>query len=517
MLAKLAPVGLTGKEEQVYEPGLDHFRALAGGQANLVPVYREFPADLETPVSVYLKLMQSGQPSFLLESVEHGEIVGRYSFVGVDPRGMLMLTGRSLTTSIDGELSERELDPGEDILHVIEAELGQYQPAPLPGLPRLIGGAVGYLGYDTVRFFERLPETARLAVDAPDAIFLLADTLVVFDHARQRLLILANARIEEDVEGAYFAAIQRIERVSERLLRPLPAIPQRRFGRPGAAAGSELAANMSQAQYEAIVRQAQEYIRAGDIFQVVLSQRLSRTTDAHPFAIYRALRMLNPSPYMFYFDFAPLDLQVVGASPEIHVRLEDGEATIRPLAGTRRRGAHEEEDKELEADLLADPKERAEHVMLVDLARNDLGRVCRYGTVQVEELMRVERYSHVMHIVSHVTGQIVAEMNAYDLMRATLPAGTVSGAPKVRAMAIIEELEGERRGLYAGAVGYFGYDGSMDTCITLRTMLVQDQTVYVQAGAGIVADSDPTSEYQECFNKARALLVAVDRAERGFL
>ena len=356
-----------------------------------------------------------------------------------------------------------------------------------------------------------------MAVEAPDAIFLLADTLVVFDHARQRLLILANARIEDDVEGAYFAAIQRIERVSERLLRPLPAIPQHRYGRPGPALGAELSTNMSQAQYEDIVRQAQEYIRAGDIFQVVLSQRLSRPTDAHPFAIYRALRMLNPSPYMFYFDFAPLDLQVVGASPEIHVRLEDGEATIRPLAGTRRRGAHEEEDKELEADLLADPKERAEHVMLVDLARNDLGRVCQYGTVQVEELMRVERYSHVMHIVSHVTGQIVAVMNAYDLMRATLPAGTVSGAPKVRAMSIIEELEGERRGLYAGAVGYFGYDGSMDTCITLRTMLVQDQTVYVQAGAGIVADSDPASEYQECFNKARALLVAVDRAERGFL
>ena len=518
MLEMLTPVGRNEESEAVYEPPLDRFRALAAGPANLIPVYREFPADLETPVSVYLKLMRSGAPSFLLESVEHGEIVGRYSFVGVDPRGMLTVTGRSLTTAVDGEVATRKLADGEDILHVIENELGQYSPAPLPGLPRLIGGAVGYLGYDTVRFFERLPETAKRVVDAPDAIFLLADTLVVFDHARQRLLILANAPVDNDVEQAYVGAIQRIERVSERLLRPLPAIPQKRFGGPAhSSLADSLQSNMGQDRYEEIVETAKEYIRAGDIFQVVLSQRLSRQTDAHPFAIYRALRMLNPSPYMFFFDFSPFDLQVVGASPEIHVRLEDGVATVRPLAGTRRRGENEEADRALEADLLGDPKERAEHVMLVDLARNDLGRVCQYGSVAVKELMVVERYSHVMHIVSHVEGKIDPQMDAYELMRATLPAGTVSGAPKVRAMEIIEELEGERRGLYAGAVGYFGYDGSMDTCITLRTMLVKGDTVYVQAGAGIVADSDPASEYQECFNKARALLEAVERAEKGLL
>jgi anthranilate synthase component 1 len=274
---------------------------------------------------------------------------------------------------------------------------------------------------------------------------------------------------------------------------------------------------MTQPQYEAMVRQAKEYIAAGDIFQVVLSQRFSRQTNAHPFAIYRALRMLNPSPYMFFFDFSPLDLHVIGASPEIHVRLEDGTATVRPIAGTRRRGQTAVEDQALEQELLADPKERAEHVMLVDLGRNDIGRVSEYGSVKVSDLMTIERYSHVMHIVSHVTGQLKAGLDAFDLMRATFPAGTVSGAPKVRAMEIIEELEGQRRGLYAGAVGYFSYDGGMDTCITIRTMVMQDDTVYVQAGAGIVADSDPASEYQESVNKASALMVAVDKAEEGLL
>lgn len=509
----------------IYQPELKRFREIAAGEVNLVPIYRIFPADLETPVSVYIKLMDSLGPSFLLESVEGGEQVGRYSFVGVNPRGIITLLGNDITIGGDVTVGNQEphtrpLSEGEDFLDVLKAELSQFQTAELPGLPRFSGGAVGYLGYDVVRFFEHLPESAERVLSIPDAVFLLADTLVIFDHARHQLMILANAFLNEDgagdLEMAYLDAIQRIERVSERLLRPLPAIPARRSYRNGNGHGpGSLSANKSQPTFEEMVKQAKEYIAAGDIFQVVLSQRLSRKTDAHPFSIYRALRMLNPSPYMFYFDFGNLGFQVIGASPEMHVRLEDGIASVRPIAGTRWRGKTESEDKALENDLLADKKERAEHVMLVDLGRNDIGRVSQYGTVHVRDLMVVERYSHVMHIVSHVEGKMKEEMDAFDLMRATFPAGTVSGAPKVRAMEIIEELECERRGLYAGAVGYFSHDGSMDTCIAIRTMLVQEDTVYVQAGAGIVADSDPSREFEECLNKARALMVAVEQAERG--
>lgn len=505
-------------KKQVYTPNLDAFRAFAAEGKNLIPVYREFPADLETPVSVYLKLMNELGPSFLLESVEGGEQVSRYSFIGVNPHGMISLNGRSVTDQRGDQRTTRDLAEGEDLLDVLRAEIDQFTPADLPGLPRFVGGAVGYLGYDMVRFFEKLPETAGTVLHIPDAVFWLADTLVVFDHAKQRLMILSNARINGDVEGAYVAAIQRIEQVSERLLRPLPAIPQFLWGGGRHQRGSgDAVSNKTADQYEAMVRQAKEHIAAGDIFQVVLSQRFSRQTNAHPFAIYRALRMLNPSPYMFYFEFGDLDFQVIGASPEIHVRLEDGIATVRPIAGTRPRGKTPAEDDALAKELLADPKERAEHVMLVDLGRNDIGRVSEYGSVEVSDLMTIERYSHVMHIVSHVEGRIHPEMDMFDLMRATFPAGTVSGAPKVRAMEIIEALEAEKRSLYAGAVGYFGYDGSMDTCITIRTMLMVEDTVYVQAGAGIVADSVPSSEYQECANKARALLVAVDRAEQGIL
>ena len=510
----------------VYKPELPEFRELAAGSANLIPVIRTFPADLETPVTVYLKLIGTPGSSFLLESVEGGEQVGRYSFVGVDPRGMVSLSGRQVTINNDpadhlAEVEERPLAGDEDILDVLKAEMSRFTPADLPGLPRFSGGAVGYLGYDVVRFFEKLPETAASPLELPDAVFLLADTLVVFDHARHQLIILANAYLEDqeaDPALAYMDAVERIERVSERLLRPLPAVPRRLGLGNGDGRGPEsLATNKQQAEFEAMVDQAKEYIAAGDIFQVVLSQRLSRRTDAHPFAIYRALRMLNPSPYMFYFNFGRLGFQVIGASPEMHVRLEDGVASVRPIAGTRWRGQTESEDAELADDLLADEKERAEHVMLVDLGRNDVGRVSDYGTVQVRDLMVVERYSHVMHIVSHVEGRMRPGLDAFDLMRATFPAGTVSGAPKVRAMEIIEELEGERRGVYAGAVGYFSHDGSMDTCIAIRTMLMQGDTIYVQAGAGIVADSDPTSEHQECLNKASAITVAVEQAEQGLV
>jgi anthranilate synthase component 1 len=502
------------------------FRELAAGPANLIPVYRVYPADLETPVTVYIKLMDSLGASFLLESVEGGEQVGRYSFVGVDPRGMVSLSGDQVSIDRDvlgrqADTETRQLAAGEDILDVLKAELDRFSPADIAGLPRFSGGAVGYLGYDVVRFFEKLPETAEQALDLPDAVFLLADTLVVFDHARHQLIILANAFLDadkDDPELAYMEAVERIERVSERLLRPLPAIPRRMGLGDGNGRGPDsLTTNKEQGQYEAMVRQAKEYIAAGDIFQVVLSQRLSRRSDAHPFAIYRALRMLNPSPYMFYFNFGRLGFQVIGASPEMHVRLEDGVASVRPIAGTRWRGENEQEDAELATDLLADEKERAEHVMLVDLGRNDIGRVSEYGSVNVRDLMVVERYSHVMHIVSHVEGRMRPGLDAFDLMRATFPAGTVSGAPKVRAMEIIEELEGERRGVYAGAVGYFSHDGSMDTCIAIRTMLMQGDKIYVQAGAGIVADSDPASEYQECLNKASALTVAIEQAEQGLV
>ena len=504
----------------VYKPSLEQFRDLAKGEVNLIPVYREFPADLETPVSVYLKLMDEITPSFLLESVEGGEQLGRYSFVGVNPRGMIALHGRDITEYRNGNQRTYTLEEGQDILHVLEQELDRFTPAHMPNLPRLRGGAVGFLGYDNVRFFERLPHTAVDVLTIPDAVFLLADTLVIFDHARHILMVLANARVRrgaqpQEIAGAYVGAIQEIERVSERLLRPLPAIPRKQWQTRPSEIDLTLKSNKTQAEYEQMVRDAKEHIAAGDIFQVVLSQRFSRQTSAHSFAIYRALRMLNPSPYMFYFSFGQLDFQVVGASPEIHVRLEDGVAHLRPIAGTRPRGATYADDLRLEAELLADPKERAEHVMLVDLGRNDLGRVCQYGSVRVKEMMVVERYSHVMHIVSHVEGDLNEDMDAFALMRATFPAGTLSGAPKVRAMEIIEELEGERRSLYGGAVGYFSYDGSSDTCIAIRTMVVKDDTVYMQAGAGIVADSDPAKEFVECRNKAQAQLTAVSTAENG--
>lgn len=511
------------EHRQLYEPDLGEFRTLAAGDSNLIPVYRVFPADLETPVSVYIKLMDSEGPSFLLESVEGGEQVGRYSFVGISPRGTISLHERTInfTSGLNG--SERSLSENEDVLDILKAELSRYKQATLPGLPRFVGGAVGYLGYDVVRFFEQLPETAEAVLSIPDAVFLLADILVVFDHARHQLMILANAFIGEidgniDVEMAYFEAVQQIERVAERLFKPLPAIPARRLGyAKNGKQSKELKGNISQARFEKMVNEAKEHIAAGDIFQVVLSQRLSRKSDVHPFAIFRALRMLNPSPYMFYFDFRDQDFQVIGASPEMHVRLEDGQAHVRPIAGTRGRGHNEAEDEALELELMADEKERAEHVMLLDLGRNDLGRVSEYGSIVVREQMAIERYSHVMHIVSHVEGRLREGKDAYDLMRATFPAGTVSGAPKVRAMEIIEELEGQRRGLYAGAIGYFSHDGSMDTCIAIRTMLVKGDSVYIQAGAGIVADSDPQTEYQECLKKAQALADAVDKAERGLV
>lgn len=492
----------------MYRPSLAEVRQRRQ-EGNLVPVVRVLPADLETPVSVYLKL-RNGGPSFLLESVEKGEQLGRYSFIGVNPS--LTLVARGETTKFYGA-GHALLDQvtGRDPLDVLRDTLASWHPIPVHGLPRFTGGAVGYFGYDLVRFMERLPDTARDELGLPDAIWLIADTVVIFDHVKHQLIVLANAHLDGDVTAAYAAAVARIQHVVETLQRPLSHEPP-----PVVPAPEDWRSNFSQEAYEDLVRRAKEYIAAGDIFQVVPSQRLTRHTKAHPFTIYRALRMTNPSPYMFYLEL-PEEIRLIGSSPEMHVRLEDGVVQLHPIAGTRWRGKTPEEDARLAEELLADPKERAEHVMLVDLGRNDLGRVSEFGTVQVPTLMAVERYSHVMHIVSDVVGRVRPGVDAFDVLRATFPAGTVSGAPKVRAMEIIEELEGTRRGPYAGAVGYIAFDGTMDTCITIRTIVMQGDRCYLQAGGGVVADSDPTYEYNETLNKAKALAVAVELAERGLV
>ncbi|MCD4684996.1 MAG: anthranilate synthase component I [Anaerolineae bacterium] len=483
---------------------------------DLVPVYCTLLADLETPVSVYLKLAHISEASFLLESVEGGEHVGRYSFLGVNPKGLLSVQHNEVTVTRDGETTTCELTPGEDPLHVLEQEFERVHPVKLEGLPRFIGGAVGYLSYDFARYVERLPATADDDLGLPDAVFMLADTLVIFDHAKHQLIILANAHNTGDPDAAYQDAVTRIDEIIHALAQPLPYLPDDTAPQPNAEQSTVLRSNVSREQFEANVRAAKEYIAAGDAFQIVLSQRFQRETGAHPFTIYRALRALNPSPYMFFLRFND-DFSLIGASPEMMVRYEDEVATVRPIAGTRPRGEDEATDQALADELLADEKERAEHVMLVDLGRNDLGRVCDYCTVHVPNMMYIERYSHVIHTVSQVQGRVRAVMSAFDVLRATFPAGTLSGAPKVRAMGIIEELEGTRRGPSGGAVGYFSFDGSMDTCITIRTMLVHDDKVYFQAGAGIVADSDPTREHEETINKARAIAVAVDNAEQGLL
>jgi len=481
----------------------------------LTPIVRELPADLESPVSVYLKLAGQG-PSFLLESVTGGEHVARYSFIGVNPSRAYVIYGRRVEIHAlgksKGEVDVLEIADGRNPLESLREVLAEQAYQPIPGLPRFAGGLVGYAGYELTRYFE--PSLAlKPHSDLPDAIFLLADSVVAFDHAFGRLLLIGNAAPGAQ-NGLDPAAVNaRLDDIQRRLSAPLPVS----VSTPHPSAPAPLRANITRAQYVAAVQAAKAHILAGDIFQVVLSQRLERETRAAPFELYRALRRLNPSPYMFYLDFdhliGPQGLRLIGASPEIHARLEGRTATLRPIAGTRPRGRSLQEDQALEADLLADPKERAEHVMLVDLGRNDLGRVCRFGSVQVPEQMSVERYSHVMHIVSHVIGELRPELDAFDLLGATFPAGTVSGAPKIRAMQIIAELEKDARGPYAGAVGYFSFDGSMDTCITIRTMLLRGRTVSLQAGAGIVADSEPELEYQETLNKLRALGMAIELAE----
>ncbi|MBM3125341.1 MAG: anthranilate synthase component I family protein [Chloroflexi bacterium] len=459
-------------------------------------IIREISADLETPISVYMKLRGDG-PSFLLESVEGGERIARYSFVGVKPRAQYILRDEEIEIK-DGN-GTQVIRPGGDPTKFVQEEIGNFKFAPQAGLPMFIGGLVGYLGYESVRFFEptlgsRLrPQTTGTDPSSehhrslPDGIFLLADTVIAFDHARRSLALIANV-LDGDVESAH----HKLDEIESRIHASLPASPKHEVK------SSRTSVNMEQGQFEDMVRDAQEHIAAGDIFQVVLSQRFTRETTLEPFDVYRSMRRINPSPYMFYFDFGVVDgepLCLIGSSPEMFVRLEGQTASLRPIAGTRPRAADSEADAVLAHELLADPKERAEHVMLVDLARNDLGRVCEYGTVKVSDFFTVERYSHVMHMVSHVEGKLRSDRNAFDLVRASFPAGTVSGAPKVRAMEIISELEAEARRPYAGMVGYFGFDGNMDTCLAIRTIVRRGSTFSVQAGAGIVADSNPTTEY----------------------
>jgi anthranilate synthase component 1 len=482
----------------MYVPSLDEAKRLAA-QGNLAPVYREVAADLETPVSAYLKVARGGH-SFLLESVEGGERLARYSFIGTEPY-------RVLRTEPNAALDQT------DPLLAIEDELRRFRVVSLPGLPRFHGGAVGYLSYEVVRHFEpRVPAASRDPLGLPEAIFMFTDTLLVFDHLHHNIKVVTHARLDGDIESSYRQALWRIDELVARLEKPLTALPYEERASP-CGRKPRIASNMARAEFIAKVERAKEYIEAGDIIQAVISQRFQRPTGAHPFAVYRALRTVNPSPYMYFLELG--DCHIVGASPELLVRVEDGVVATHPIAGTRPRGRDPEEDRALEEELRGDEKEKAEHVMLLDLGRNDIGRVSEPGTVQVSQLMDVERYSHVMHLVSHVSGRLRSEMTPYDALRACFPAGTVSGAPKIRAMEIIAELEPEQRGPYAGAVGYFDLSGNLDTAITIRTIVMKDGVAHVQAGGGIVFDSVPEREYQESVNKAQALMRAIEQAEAG--
>jgi anthranilate synthase component 1 len=494
-----------------YRPDLPGFLERARGAA-AVPVYRQLTGDGLTPVTAFRKLHRGG-PGFLFESVVGGEKVGRFSFLGTRPFRTFEARGNAVTIrgAPDGPRSLTSDDPIDELCRLVEA----YPTAHAPGLPRFTGGAVGFAAYDAVRYVERLPNAPPDDRGLPDLAFGFYDRMVIFDHIRKTVLAVALARVaglsgDAERRAAYEETCRDLDALVERLAEPGPDLPPVDIDTDGPVA-LQPRSNFTRVQYEEVVRRCQEYIKAGDIFQVVPSQRFAVETDAVPFDIYRALRVVNPSPFLFYLPFD--DYALIGSSPEILVRVEDGTVTIRPIAGTRRRGRDEAEDRALADELLADPKERAEHIMLVDLGRNDVGRVAETGSVRLTELMVVERYSHVMHITSNVTGRLAPGRTAFDALRAGLPAGTVSGAPKIRAMQIIDEVEPQRRGPYAGAVGYIDFAGNMDTCIALRTIVMQGRTAYVQAGGGVVFDSDPAAEYEETVNKARGILKAIEIAE----
>ena len=476
----------------MYYPSLEQVASYEG-EANLVPVYREINADLETPVSAYLKVA-NGPYSYLLESVEGGERMARYSFIGTDPQ-------KIIKTGAGEELGA--IDP----LNPVEEMLSEYKLADVDYLDKFNGGAVGYISYDAVRYFEELPTPGVDPLGLPESIFMLSTTYLVFDHLRHKIKVVSHAHLKGDTRRAYEEAVARIEDVVRRL-KSFPNIPEPNLEMQSDA---DIEFNMSRDYYEGMVNKTREYIIAGDVIQTVVAQRMSRPTSAHPFQIYRSLRAVNPSPYMYYLDMG--DFQIVGASPELLVQVVDGNVAVHPIAGTRRRGRDEAEDLELEEELRTDEKERAEHIMLLDLGRNDVGRVSKPGTVEVTQILDIERYSHVIHLVSHVTGQLRDEYTNYDALRACFPAGTVSGAPKIRAMEIIAELEPDRRSVYAGAVGYFDFSGNMDTAIAIRTLVLKDGVAHVQAGGGIVYDSTPEDEYMETIHKASAVMRAIDEAE----
>jgi len=485
----------------MYYPSKKEFIELSR-KANLIPVYKEIIADMETPVSAFRKI--EGKYSYLLESVEGGEKIGRYSFLGSNPILIIRSKGRKIEIISNGKTEIIEGDP----IDALKKVLSRYRSVKIKGLPRFYGGLVGYLGYDIVRHLEKLPDKNPDDLKLPDMQFLLTDTILAFDRINHKISIISNVLIEDDPNKAYETAIKKIDALEKKLTGP--AKDEAKF-KPVKESELKLSSNFTKEAFEDAVKKAKGHIESGDVIQVVLSQRFKTGIKGDTFRIYRILRTLNPSPYMYYLKFG--DTSLIGTSPEVMVRLEDNVATIRPIAGTRRRGANGEEDARLEKELLADEKEKAEHIMLVDLGRNDLGRVCDFDTIKVNQLMAIEKYSHVMHIVSDISGRLNKGKDAFDLMKASFPAGTVTGAPKVRAMEIIDELENLKRGPYAGAVGYFSFYGDLDTCITIRTILVNKDTAYVQAGAGIVADSVPAKEYEETLNKAKAMLKAVELSQ----
>ncbi|MBF0621361.1 MAG: anthranilate synthase component I [Magnetococcales bacterium] len=492
------------------KPSVTEFQQLAE-QGSIVPVFREILADLDTPVSAFLKVAEGKPYAFLLESVQGGEKWGRYSLLGVDPAAIFQIEGRRVEIQYPDRPEEiiEDCDP----IDTFRTFMDRYKPVPLPDLPRFHGGAVGYFGYDIVRCFEDIPNNNPDPLQTPDGLFMLTDTVLIFDNLLGKLKVVVNARVDGDLslEVVYRDACARIDTIVDTLRQPLPPLPI--TSDLGRVSESDFKSEMSREAFEDAVVKAKKYIAAGDIMQVVLSQRLSIPFPHTPIALYRALRTTNPSPYLFLMRLK--DFSLVGSSPEILVRQEGEIATVRPIAGTRPRGETVEADLTLENELLDDPKERAEHIMLVDLGRNDLGRIAEIGSVSVTEQFIIERYSHVMHIVSNVEAQLKKDLDSFDIIAATFPAGTVSGAPKIRAMEIIDELEVSKRGAYAGAVGYISYSGHMDLAITIRTAVIKDETLFIQAGAGIVADSQPDREFDETMNKARAVFKAVDLVQRG--
>ncbi|MDT8440401.1 MAG: anthranilate synthase component I [Desulfuromonadales bacterium] len=491
----------------MYTPSYNEFTELAR-QGNLIPVYREILADMETPVSAFRKV-DDGCSTFLLESIEGGEKWARYSFLGVGSGRAFRSRGKTYQILEQGKVVESGDCAAP--LQRLQAFLCPYRPVSLPDLPRFYGGAVGFLGYDMVRHVERLPSLRPAEIGTWDCWFQISDTLLIFDNMRQKIKVVSNVHLAdgEDPAVLYREALARIDTLVTRLRQPMPPPATVK----AAAGDGALHSNFSRPEFLAAVDRCKEYVRAGDVIQVVLSQRFSGELDVDPFDIYRALRTINPSPYMFYLQFD--ETRVIGASPEVLVRKEGNHVEVRPIAGTRPRGRTPEDDLRLEQELLADPKERAEHIMLVDLGRNDLGRVCTTGSVRVDELMVVERYSHVMHIVSNVSGELLPDKDAIDVFAATFPAGTLSGASKIRAMEIIEELEPCRREIYGGAVGYISFDGNMDLAIAIRTLVAHAGKIHLQAGAGIVADSDPAAEFQETIDKAKGVRRAIEMARQG--